>query len=413
MILPASDSWSPLKGGITVPVGFKASGIKAGLKASGKADLALLYAFEGTSCAGVFTQSSVRAACIDLSIARLQESSGKIRAVLINSGQANACIGNIALADNLLITEALADLLGLKKEEVLICSTGVIGKRIPIKKVLAALPSLVEQLSFDGGSCAANAILTTDLKKKEIAYEAYLGDRKVCIGGMAKGSGMIHPNMATMLGYISCDVGVSSDLWKPMIRRVANCSFNAISVDGDTSTNDAFLAFSSGELIDEKYLKVLELGLTKAAQYLAKAIVRDGEGAHCLFEVEVEGASTTFAARQMARVVSSSSLVKTAIHGVDPNWGRIVAALGMSGHSFQINHLCLWIGPYQLMKDGIPISFNRIEVSDYMKKRMNGEYLIDDSISIRLIIGNGPGKSLAWGCDLSDEYIRINADYTT
>ena len=407
------SSWSPVPGGITSPVGFLASGISAGLKSSGKKDLALLYAPVGSCCSGTFTQSVARAYCVDLCMDRLKFTQGKIRAVLVNSGQANACTGDRGKIDSESITHELARRLGLSNEEVLICSTGVIGEPIPLDRVISNLDNLIENLDKNAYLDAANAILTTDLKVKQIAYQAVLGGRKICIGGMAKGSGMIHPSMATMLSYITCDVGMNQVLWSDMIKRVAESSFNAITVDGDTSTNDTFLAFSSGEELDKKYLPILEEGLHLTAQHLAKAIARDGEGANCLLEIKVEGALSDLDARAIARTIASSSLVKTAVHGSDPNWGRVIAALGRAGSSFDLNAVQLWIGPYQLFSNGRPLDFDRQLVSNFMKARLKGKYLIDDLISIRLRIGEGIYSATAWGCDLSDQYVRINADYTT
>ncbi len=412
--LSANSLWSPIAGGgITMPNGFKASGIKAGLKSSGKRDLALLLAPKGAVCAGTFTKSLVRAACVDLCIDCLKENAGHARAVLINSGQANACTGERGLIDSLRATKALAHRLGLNEKEVLMCSTGVIGESIPIEKLIFGLDPLVQELSDSGGFAAATAILTTDLIEKQIAYEAYFDGRRVRIGGMAKGSGMIHPNMATMLGYISCDAGVPSDLWAAMVSRVVDGSFNAITVDGDTSTNDALIAFAAGPPLAKQHFDLLEVGLTQVCQHLAKAIARDGEGATCLLEVQVVGAETDIAARTIALNICSSSLVKTAIHGCDPNWGRIVAAAGRAGVPFLLKDLSLWMGPFQLLQGGDPLAFDADVVSGYMQQRIDGTYLVDDSIFIHLRVGKGDGVAIAWGCDLSDQYVRINADYTT
>ncbi len=411
--LLTSSLWSPISGGITSPEGFLAAGISAGLKPSGKKDLALLYAPDGACCSGTFTQSVARAYCIDLCIDRLKASQGKIRAVVINSGQANACTGTRGKIDSEIITHEIAQRLGLSNEEVLICSTGVIGEPIPVDKVKSHLDHLIKSLDKNASLDAANAILTTDLQVKQIAYQAVLGGRRVCIGGMAKGSGMIHPSMATMLSYITCDVGIDNVLWSNMIKRVAESSFNAITVDGDTSTNDAFLAFASGPELDSRYLSNLEEGLHFTAQYLAKAIARDGEGANCLLEIKVQGAPSDLDAHVIARTIASSSLVKTAVNGSDPNWGRIIAALGRSGSSFNLDDVQLWIGPYAIFANGKPFDFDRQIVSNFMKARLKGKYLIDDLISIRLLVGMGKGSATAWGCDLSDQYVRINADYTT
>ena len=408
-----SSDWLPVAGGITAPKGFKASGITAGLKASAKPDLALVLAPEGAFCAGAFTRSVVRAACVDLCDERLRDGGGQARAVLINSGQANACTGDRGLIDSQRATQALADRLGVDGEAVLICSTGVIGVPIPMEVLLAGLDPLVEALTPDGGAAAAKAILTTDLVEKQIALEAELGGRTVRIGGMAKGSGMIHPDMATMLGTISCDAAVAPRHWKAMVQRAVERSFNAITVDGDTSTNDTVLAFAAGEPLPDSCYDRLEQGLTLVAQHLARSIARDGEGATCLIEVQVEGASTEGAALQIARTICGSSLVKTAVHGRDPNWGRIVAAAGRAGVAFDADVVALWIGPYQLMAAGQPLAFDRSAASTYLSERAYGRYLVDDSVQIRLEVGSGSGQGIAWGCDLSDQYVRINADYTT
>ena len=406
-------TWVSVPGGITAPIGFQAAGLSAGLKPSGKPDLSLLLAPDDAVCAGTFTTSVVRAACVDLCADRLQVTSGRVRAVVTNSGQANACTGDRGLADSLLITEAVADRLGCSQDEVLICSAGVIGVPIVIDPLLAAVDPLVSALDPDGGAAAAQAILTTDLVEKQIAVEAEIEGRRVRIGGMAKGSGMIHPDMATMLGYLTCDAGVPAEAWQAMVRRAVERSFNAITVDGDTSTNDTVLAFAAGDPLAAHQLERLEQGVTLVAQHLARSIARDGEGATCLIEVLVEGAASEADALQMARTVCGSSLVKTAVHGRDPNWGRIVAAAGRSGVAFDAQAVSLWIGEHHLMVKGQPLGFDRAAASTYLRERASGRYLDDDAVLIRLQIGSGLGQGRAWGCDLSDQYVRINADYTT
>jgi glutamate N-acetyltransferase/amino-acid N-acetyltransferase len=412
-VAAVTHPWYTIPGGVTAPEGFLAAGITAGLKASGKPDLSLLLAAEGAVCAGTFTTSLVRAACVDLCAERLQASGGRARAVLTNSGQANACTGDRGLIDSQRATQAMADRLGLTAEEVLICSTGVIGVPIPMETLLAGLDPLAAALSREGGAAAATAILTTDLIDKQIALEADLGGRTVRIGGMAKGSGMIHPNMATMLGYLTCDAGVPAELWQAMVQRAVDRSFNAITVDGDTSTNDTYLAFAAGEPLSREHFEALEAGLTAVSQHLAKAIARDGEGATCLLEVQVEGASDNAAARAIARTICGSSLVKCAVHGRDPNWGRIVAAAGRAGVSMDPDAVVLWLGEHQLMAAGQPLAFDRPAASAYMRDRAAGAYLQDDTVLIRIHVGAGQGSGRAWGCDLSDQYVRINADYTT
>ena len=408
-----SVDWTFIPGGITAPAGFQAAGIAVGLKASGKPDLSLLLAPESAVCAGTFTTSVVRAACVDLCLQRLADAGGHARAVLTNSGQANACTGDRGLIDSLRATQAVADRLGIAPEQVLICSTGVIGVPLAMATLLEGVDPLVTALSDEGGAAAASAILTTDLVDKQIALEADLGSRQVRIGGMAKGSGMIHPDMATMLGYLTCDAGVPAEAWQAMVRRAVERSFNAITVDGDTSTNDTFLAFAAGEPLPADQFELLEHGVTLVAQHLARAIARDGEGATCLIEVLVEGAASEPDALQIARTVCGSSLVKTAVHGRDPNWGRIVAAAGRSGVAFDAQVVSLWIGDHQLMQNGQPLGFDRAAASTYLQERANGCYLRDDAVLIRLVVGSGPGKGRSWGCDLSDQYVRINADYTT
>ena len=398
------SSWKPVSGGVTAPQGFRAAGLAVGLKPSGKPDLALLLAPEGAVCGGAFTTSVVRAACVDLCSERLESSGGRVRAALINSGQANACTGDRGLIDSQRATAALADRLGLDVEEVLICSTGVIGVPIPMPTLLAGLDPLTIALADHGGEAAAQAILTTDLVEKQVALEADLNGRRVCIGGMAKGSGMIHPDMATMLGFFSCDAGVDPPLWQAMVHRAVKRSFNAITVDGDTSTNDTVLAFAAGAALADDQYGVLEEGLTAAMQHLAKAIARDGEGATCLIEVQVEGAVDDASALSVARTVCGSSLVKTAVHGRDPNWGRIVAAAGRSGVMFDPEAVALWIGDHQLMQAGQPVAFDRDAASASLRQ---------ETVLIRLLLGASPGSGIGWGCDLSDQYVRINADYTT
>lgn len=405
--------WHPIPGGVTAPTGFLAAGITAGLKASGRPDLSLLLAPEGAVCAGTFTTSRVRAACVDLCAERLRISGGHARAVLTNSGQANACTGERGLADSLVATKALAQRLGLAEAEVLLCSTGVIGVPIPMDTLLAGLDPLLAALGPDGGAAAATAILTTDLVDKQIALEAELGGRRVRVGGMAKGSGMIHPDMATMLGTLSCDAGLPPEEWQALVGRAVDRSFNAITVDGDTSTNDTFLAFAAGEPLAEEHWPALEAGVTAVAQHLARAIARDGEGATCLIEVLVEGSGDDAGARTIARTVCGSSLVKCAVHGRDPNWGRIVAAAGRAGVAFDPEAVALWLGRHQLMAAGQPLPFDRPAASTYLRDRAAGAYLQDDTVLIRLRVGEGPGHGRAWGCDLSDQYVRINADYTT
>lgn len=444
--------WQIIEGGITAPKGFRASGIVAGLKPSGAPDLALILSDSEAIAAGVFTTSQVRAACVDYCQDLLEEKPAA-RAILCNAGQANACTGQAGMQDAIASAEATATALGLSAKQILTASTGVIGERIKIDALIAGIPALVAALNPDGSPQAEQAIVTTDLVTKSIALETQMGDRSVRVGGIAKGSGMIHPNMATMLGFITCDAAVSPQLWQNMLRRATEKSFNQITVDGDTSTNDCLLALANGEsrtpAITEPGPEAdkLEAMLTEVCIHLAKSIARDGEGATCLIEIEVTGAMSDRAAGQIARTVAGSSLVKSAVFGRDPNWGRIAGAAGRAGVPFDQNELSIGLGSFTLMSQGTPQSFDRAAASDYLKQQSerstsamsqillsstqnSNELLVAETqnpferqalgieslnhpVKITINVGAGAGKGLAWGCDLSYDYVKINAEYTT
>ena len=410
--------WQMVSGGITAPKGFMAAGISAGLKSTGAKDLALIVSQTEAIAAGVFTTSQVRAACVDYCRQRLQ-AKASARAILCNAGQANAATGEPGWSDAMESAELLAQELNVSPNAILLASTGVIGKRIKMDALRQALPQLVRRADERGGKDAAEAIVTTDLVTKEIALETTIEGRPVRIGGIAKGSGMIAPNMATMLGFITCDAAVSTGLWHEMLKRAVDKSFNQITVDGDTSTNDCVLALANGQsrttAITEKSqnAKKLEGMLTEVCQYLAKAIARDGEGATCLIEVRVAGAADDKAASQVAKTIAGSSLVKSAVFGRDPNWGRIAAAAGRAGVKFHQDELNIRLGDLVLMQNGQPLEFDRNAASNYLKQAAAGEYLKGDTVLISVEIGVGSGKSTAWGCDLTYKYVEINAEYTT
>ena len=405
--------WSFVSAGEETPYGFSFAGIAAGLKDSKKKDLALILAPENSICSGLFTQSIVRASCVDICEQRIKKSSGRIRAILINSGQANACTGDVGIQHTLTATQEVSKLLGLNEEEVLMCSTGVIGIPIKLKNLIDNLPNLVKELKINNFHNAAEAILTTDLVEKKITIETLIEGRKVKISGFAKGSGMIYPNMATMLSFLTCDVGVEKENWDRMISIAVKKSFNAISVDGETSTNDAFVAINAGKKIEEKFLSNIQSGIDIVCQSLAKNIARDGEGANCLLEVLVEGAKSNSDAIKIAKSICNSSLVKTAIHGCDPNWGRIISAAGNSGIEFKLDLVDLYIGDFQILQRGKLNQFDSDKISSYMRTKMNGKYLVEDIILIILKLNSGRAKGTAWGCDLSKEYVEINSEYTT
>jgi glutamate N-acetyltransferase/amino-acid N-acetyltransferase len=410
--------WKEIPGGITAPKGFQAAGITAGLKPSGVKDLALIWSETDAIAAGVFTTSEVRAACVDYCRRKLQTKSSA-RAILCNSGQANAATGELGWQDAQESAQVLSEHLNIPPDSILLASTGVIGQRIKMDKLKAAIPELVGALSSEGNETASRAIMTTDLVPKTIALETTIDGRPVRIGGIAKGSGMIHPNMATMLAFVTCDAMVSTHLWQEMLSRAAQKSFNQITVDGDTSTNDTLIALANGQSRSHTITELnkdgekLEAMLTEVCQYLAKAIARDGEGATCLIEVEVTGAADETSAMQVARTIAGSSLVKAAVFGRDPNWGRIAAAAGRAGVSFHQEDLQIKLGDFLLMEKGQPLPFDAQKASDYLKARAEGAYLQDDTVVISLCLGNGSGSGKAWGCDLSYDYVKINADYTT
>ncbi|HEY9890057.1 MAG TPA: bifunctional ornithine acetyltransferase/N-acetylglutamate synthase [Candidatus Obscuribacterales bacterium] len=410
--------WQVIEGGVTAPKGFRAAGIAAGLKPSGAADLALIVSDTDAIAAGVYTQSQVRAACIDYCQQRL-EAKPYAQAIVINAGQANACTGAQGWHDVEVTCAKTAAALNLPVESVLVASTGVIGQRIKMDALLAGLPQVVAALSTTGSAAAAQAIITTDLVTKSIALEMDWEGRPVRIGGIAKGSGMIHPNMATMLGFVTCDAAVSPALWQAMLGRAIAHSFNQITVDGDTSTNDCVLALANGESRTPAITEPgpaadrLEAMLTAVCDHLAKAIARDGEGATCLLEVTVTGAPDDEAARQVAKEIAGSALLKCAIFGHDPNWGRIAAAAGRAGIPFDQGDLRIELGDFLLMAHGQPQPCDRAAASQYLKQATTGEYLHTDTVAIKVGIGHGAGTGVAWGCDFSYDYVRINAEYTT
>ncbi|MEH2119663.1 bifunctional ornithine acetyltransferase/N-acetylglutamate synthase [Nostoc sp.] len=434
--------WQKIRGGITAPRGYQAAGITAGLKPSGLPDLALIFSEVEAIAAGVFTTSQVKAACVEYCRQRLQ-AKHSARAILCNAGQANAATGTEGYLDTLESAMAVGQALNIPSESVLLASTGVIGQRIKMDALRSGIPKVIAALSETGSDAAAGAIITTDLVTKSIALETTIGDRPVRIGGIAKGSGMIHPNMATMLAFVTCDAAVSSTLWQQMLARAADRSFNSITVDGDTSTNDSLIALANGQSRTPAITELgaesekLEAMLTAVCQHLAKAIARDGEGATCLIEVEVTGAHDELSARQIAKTIAGSSLVKSAIFGRDPNWGRIAAAAGRAGVPFEQENLQIKLGNFLMLENGQPLIFDRAAASAYLKQTAADSSLpkdfiatnnsndlsfdrstikaqrVDNPVIIAVSVGNGHGASKAWGCDLSYDYVKINAEYTT
>ncbi|NJK29583.1 MAG: bifunctional ornithine acetyltransferase/N-acetylglutamate synthase [Acaryochloris sp. SU_5_25] len=402
--------WQDIPGGVTAPQGYRAAGIAAGLKPSGTKDLALIVSQNKAIAAGVFTTNQVRAACVDYCQQRIQANPTDIQAILCNSGQANAGTGLQGWDAVLEKAKIVSQSLGISPDAVLIASTGVIGQQVPVDKIQAAMPDLVAGLSTAGSQIAAQAIMTTDLVPKTVALETQIGGQAMRVGGIAKGSGMIHPNMATLLAFVTCDADVEVSLWQQMLRRAADRSFNQITVDGDTSTNDMLLALANGQsqtaTIQESSPEAeqLEAVLTEVCVRLAKAIARDGEGATCLIEVQVHGTEDQPSAQQIARTIAGSMLVKAAVFGRDPNWGRIAMAAGRAGVPFDPRQLDIRLGEFVLMHQGCP------QVCD---RQAASQYLHQDPVIIQVGVGEGAGQGKAWGCDLSYDYVKINAEYTT
>ncbi len=397
------------EGGITSPRGFRAGATAAGIKQRPKdaLDLSILYSEVSCRAAAVFTANKVKAAPVILNQKKLAQS-GRARALVINSGCANACTGEQGLANAVAVAEMAAKSLGIKSEEVLVSSTGVIGTQLPMDKIEGGIGCIA--LSADGGHELALAIMTTDTRPKEIAVKVNSGESQFIIGGAAKGAGMIHPNLATMLGFITTDAAVDSGFLNKSLRKAVDASFNLISVDGDTSTNDTVLVMASGlsgtiEIAEntgpaEAFQKALE----QVCLHLAKSIVRDGEGATRVIEVVVNGAVSLDDAMSAARTIASSLLVKTAVHGCDPNWGRIIAAAGRSGIELVPEKADVYIADMCLLKSGIPLIYDKKSAVELLKR---------EEVQLRVELNLGQFNATAWGCDLSEEYVVINSEYTT
>ncbi len=401
-----------INGGVTAPKGFLAAGIHCGIrKNKSKKDLALIYSQTDCDAAAVYTQNLVYGAPITVTRKHLQN--GKAKAIICNSGIANTCN-----ADGVEKAEATcqltAEALGILPEDIVVCSTGVIGQPITLDPIKKGLPKLVENLSKTGSGDAAEAIMTTDTVKKEFAVE-FVIDQKVCkIGGISKGSGMISPNMATMLGFLTTDVNIASPMLKAALLEVVADSFNMLSVDGDTSTNDTVAILASGkaenpriETKDERY-QIFVSALAALCEKLVKCMAKDGEGATKLVECRVVGAKTVEVAKVAAKAVIQSSLVKAAMFGADANWGRILCALGYAGVPLDVQKINVSFasrgGEIAVCKNGAGIDF-----SEEVAKKV----LVEDEVYILVSLNDGEASATAYGCDLTYEYVRINGDYRT
>jgi glutamate N-acetyltransferase/amino-acid N-acetyltransferase len=386
-----------VEGGVTAPQGFRAAGVASGIKAKGL-DLALVVSEPRASAAAVFTTNRAKAAPVLVSQRHLAESRGQAAALVVNSGCANACTGSEGLQHAEAMAAATAAAIGCVPANVLVASTGVIGVKLPMDRVAGGIRQAATALATSGGANAARAIMTTDPFPKEASVEIVSPAGSFRVGGMAKGSGMIEPNMATMLGFLTTDAAASSSLLQRALKAAADSTFNAISVDGECSTNDTVFALANGAsgvtLTDRDYTLLVEA-----------LRLRGGEGATKLVTVRVTGATSDADARRAARAIANSPLVKTAIHGGDPNWGRLVAVAGRSGSDFVLEGAAVRIGPVELFSAGMPHD-------DLAPKA--AEYLKGTELTVAVDMGTGgSGTSQMWTCDVSAEYVRINAEYRT
>ena len=395
-------------GGVTTPKGFRAAGVSAGIKAKeGALDLALIVSDRPATAAAVFTINRAQAAPVVVSREHLAQTGASARAIVVNSGCANACTGDEGREVAVKTAAETARLIGCSTEQVLVASTGVIGVSLDFEKIRRGLPMAIAALGEDQGALAARAIMTTDPFAKEAATHVSIGGREFAVGGMAKGSGMIEPMMATMLGFVTTDAAIPATLLDRALRAAVDDTFNAITVDGECSTNDCVMVLAngaSGTTVDESSLDIFTHALRAVCLRLALGIVRGGEGATKLMTINVTGAASAGEARRAAKAIANSPLVKTAVHGGDPNWGRLIAVAGRAGVSFELSRAAVIIGTTVLFKDGQPHDEAAAEAAAYLKH---------NDILLSVDLGAGSASSTVWTCDLSAEYVRINAEYRT
>jgi len=400
-------------GSATSPAGFVAAATAAGLKADGALDVALLVSATSCATAGVFTRNVVRAAPVVYDQELLAERPGRMRAVAMNSRVANACTGAAGLEAARAMARAAEEAAGLPPRTALVLSTGVIGVPLPLDRVVAGLREAAGRLSPSGGPDVARAIMTTDTRPKTCAVRFDTPARPITVGGVAKGAGMIHPDMATLLAVITTDAAGEPATLAPLLRRVADHTFNAISVDGDTSTNDTVLLLANGAsgvdpARDGALWKQFEDAVHQVARTLALAVVQDGEGATKLLEIHVVGAATEQAAREVGRAIARSTLVKTAAYGADPNWGRVLAAAGAAGVPLPVDKLRL-----DAAQDGGWLTLAIHGATADASPAAARAVFEQKHIRLRLDLGIGRAEAVVWTCDLTPDYVRINADYTS
>ena len=401
--------FTPIDGSITFPQGFTAIGVKAGVKKSGKEDVAIIYSSVQAQTAAVFTTNLMAGAPVKVSQAVLE--SGTAQAIVVNSGCANACTGDQGLADAQEMTIFTAKLLKVAASDVYVASTGVIGVAMPMEKIKQGIDLAVKWLSPAGGELAVKAIMTTDTFTKNMAYEFSLGGKTVRIAGIAKGAGMIQPNLATMLSFITTDVAIASSVLQQALAAAVKTSFNMVSVDGDTSTNDMVGVLANGlagnKLIDstsQADFAIFQEALTSLCTYLAKQVARDGEGATKFLEITVHQAPSFAAGKQVAMAIAKSPLVKTAFFGQDPNWGRILCAVGYAGIPLDPDKISLSIGGVPIVAKGLGVGYDEAALRKVMA---------DSDIKVDVDLALGSETVTVWSCDFSYEYVKINGEYHT
>lgn len=395
-------------GSVTSPRGFQAGAAAANIRGdgSGRLDIGLIYSERPATAAAVFTTNQVKGAAVIVTQRHLSD--GRLQAIISNSGNANTATGDRGLVDAEEMTELAAERLRLKRQDVAVTSTGVIGRFLPMMRIREAVPKI--NVTHDGGLDFARAIMTTDTRPKHCAVRFTASGQQYTLGGVAKGAGMIHPNMATMHCFITTDAPVDRAFLGDALRQAVDVSFNMIDIDGDMSTSDTVMVLANGmaggPVIDGsgEAGELFREALTQVCVYLAKAIAADGEGATKLITVEVNGAASAEDARRAARHLASSLMIKTAVYGADPNWGRIIGALGASGAAMEQAKTIIYLGDICVYRHGSP--------ADYEDATARA-YLGNSEVTIRLDLGLGEGSATAWGCDITEEYVRLNSEYTT
>lgn len=400
-----------IKGGITAAKGFKSSSCAAGIKYKDRTDMAMVYSEKEAVCAGTFTTNQVKAACVKWDM--LVNEKGLAQAIVVNSGIANACTGREGFAACESVAGAVSDELKVNSDRVIVASTGVIGMQLPVDKLVAGVKTMSGTLddSIEAGTASSKAIMTTDTVNKEIAVSVEIDGKEVIIGGMCKGSGMIHPNMCTMLAFLGSDVAITKELLQEAVSEVVNETFNMITVDGDTSTNDTFMIMAngmSGAAITSKGrdYDAFREALMYVCRNLAMRMAADGEGATKLFEAEVVNAKSKDDARTLSKAIVGSALSKAAIFGRDANFGRFLCAMGYSGAKFDEADVELYFvskaGKLKVFDHGVPLAFDEEEAVRIMS---------EDAVTVYVNMNEGEGCATAWGCDLTYDYVKINADY--